>query len=149
NPKYANPLTNLPKAEQMAVVREKLLPFLSGSYRPANNAERLAFIEWCKVKKLNHAGASLYAAAFSAEPTLAANLVLGHRYDPACFAALAAAGKGADAAAVDDKEKLRLHRQVLDWLRADLALNARQAETAKPADLVTLRRRLLHWQEDS
>ncbi len=38
----------------------------------------------------------------AADPRLAADLVAGHRYNAACSAALAASGKGDDAATLDD-----------------------------------------------
>jgi len=48
-------------------------------------------------------------------------------------AALAAAGQGEDAAKLDDKERTRLRKQALDWLRADLALRRKQPPP-RPAD---------------
>jgi eukaryotic-like serine/threonine-protein kinase len=67
-------------------------------------------------------GATLYADAFDAEPKLAVNLSSGNRFRAACCAALAAAGKGEDARKLDDRERDRLRRQALRWLRADLTL---------------------------
>src|SRR5262249_13062402 len=43
------------------------------------------------------------------------------RYNAACAAALAGCGQGNDAAKLDDKERSRLRKQALEWLRADLA----------------------------
>src|SRR6516164_4586354 len=68
------------------------------------------------MKKLHHTATGLYAAAFAADPKLADDLKAGHRYRAACAAALAAAGQGEDAAKLDDKEKVRLRKQALDWL---------------------------------
>jgi hypothetical protein len=62
--------------------------------------------------------------------------------------ALAAAGRGEDAAKLDDKERRRLRKQALDWLRADLALYARQPATGKPADRAAVQQALRHWQAD-
>jgi serine/threonine-protein kinase len=44
----------------------------------------------------------------------------GFRYNPACAAALASCGQGQDVAGLDAKERARLRRQALEWLRADL-----------------------------
>ncbi len=91
----------------MVAARDKLAAFQSGSYTPTGNAERLGIAEWCKIKKLYHTAASLYATAFAADPKLADDLRAGagHRYDAACFASLAAAGQGDDAAKLDDTKR--------------------------------------------
>ncbi len=62
---------------------------------------------------------------------------------------MAAAGQGQDAAKLDDKERARLRRQALDWLRADLVLWSKQVENAKPNALAVARQTLRHWQEDT
>ena len=102
----------------------------------------------CQSKKLYHAGARLFADAFAADPKLADDLKSADRYNAACFAVLAAAGQGEDAAKLDDAERARLRRQALDWLRADLTLWTRQLESGQPADRPEARRMLLHWQDD-
>ncbi len=114
--------------------RLKLPAFLKGEFQPADTKERLGLAGVCQGKKLNQQAAGLYAAAFAADPKLADDLKAGHRYNAACHAALAAAGQGEDAAKLDDKERARLRKQALDWLRADLALRTKQLETGKPAD---------------
>src|SRR5262249_981909 len=72
-----------------------------------------------------------------------------HRYDAACYAALAAAGQGRDAGALDEKEKTRLRQQALGWLNADLAHWSKEATSAKPADRDLVRQRLQHWKQDT
>jgi tetratricopeptide (TPR) repeat protein len=119
-PKLAPARANLAKSERLAATRDKFAAFQKGSYTPASNAERLVLAEWCQIKKLHHAATRLYAAAFAADPKLADDLRAGHRYNAACYAALAAAGQGEDAAKLDAKEHTRLRKQALDWLRADL-----------------------------
>jgi hypothetical protein len=100
-------------------------------------------MSWGRTRKLHHAAARLYADAFAADPKLADGLKTGHRYNAACSAALAAAGK------LDDKDKARLRQQALDWLRADLALRARQLESGQPAAGAEVRQELKHWQKDT
>jgi NAD(P)-dependent dehydrogenase (short-subunit alcohol dehydrogenase family) len=63
--------------------------------------------------------------------------------------AIAAAGRGEDAARLDDKERRRLRKQALDWLRADLALHRKQLESGKSQGRAAVRRVLCHWQKDS
>jgi tetratricopeptide (TPR) repeat protein len=149
DPKLAPARNNLARAERVAAVRDKLPAFQNGSYMPGSNAERLALAEWCQIKKLPHAATRLYAAAFAADPKLADDLGAAHRYNAACYAALAAAGQGEDAAKLDDKERARLRKQALDWLRADLALRTKQLESGQPADRAAVQQALRHWQQDS
>jgi serine/threonine-protein kinase len=132
----------------LAATRDKFAAFQNGSYTPASNAERLGLAEWCQVKKLHHTAAGLYAAAFAADPKLADDLGAGHRYNAACYAALAAAGQGEGAAKLDDKERTRLRQQALDWLRADLALRGKQLESGKP-HRAAVQQALRHWQQDT
>ena len=135
DPKWAVAQTLLAQAERMAAGQDKFADFQNGSYTPASNDERLGLAEVVRDQEANqYAATSLYAAAFAADPKLADDLKAGHRYNAACFASLAAAGQGEDAAKLDNAERTRLRKQALDWLRADLALRTKQLETGKPAD---------------
>jgi serine/threonine-protein kinase len=95
------------------------------------------------------AAARFYGDAFAADPKLADDLKASHRYNAACYAALAGCGQGKDADKLDDKEKAQLRRQSLDWLKADLALWAKQARSGQPANRGVVRQTLLHWKEDT
>jgi tetratricopeptide (TPR) repeat protein len=112
--------------------------------------EWLAFAAFCQqpCKGLNAAAALLYADAFAAAPRLADDLGPQHRYNAACAAALAAAGQGKDAPA-DDKERARLRRQALDWLRADLAAWRGQLNKAPDRAQPAVAKTLAHWQQDA
>ena len=137
------------QAETKAAMELKLFAFLKGEFQPSENQQRLALADVCRGKKLNHTAAGLYAATFAADAKLAADLGAGHRYNAACFASLAAAGRGEDAAKLDDKERTRLRRQALDWLEADLAAWGNRVDSgphqARPAIVQTLS----HWQQDT
>jgi tetratricopeptide (TPR) repeat protein len=89
-----------------------------------------------------------FRKAFASDPRLANDLSNGNRYNAACYAALAAAGRGAHAAKLDDKERARLRKQALNWLRADLARRTKQLESGRPAARAQARRSLRHWQQD-
>jgi tetratricopeptide (TPR) repeat protein len=148
DPKLTPARIGLAQVERLAAVRDKLPGLLNGSYTPASNAERLDLAKWCQIKKLHHMATRMYSAAFAAEPKLADDLTAGHRYNAACYAALAAAGKGEDAAKLGDTERTRLRQQALDWLRADLVQRGKLWETGKSADRAAVQRALRHWQQD-
>jgi tetratricopeptide (TPR) repeat protein len=137
------------QAEARSALEAKLSAFLKGEYQPGDNQERLGLAGVCQGKKLHHKAAGLYTAAFAADPKLADDLKLQHRYNAACHATLAAAGQGEDAAQLDDTERTRLRKKVLDWLGADLVVYSAQLEKNSIDDLTVVQQRLSHWQKDS
>ncbi len=149
DPKNVAARTRLAEAQRLAAVREKVAAFREGSYTPVSNEERLGLVGWCQNQKLHRTLTRLYADAFAADPKLADDLVSAHRYNAAGFAALAAAGQGADAAELDDEEHALLRKQALDWLRADLAARTKQMETGKPPDRAKGQKELHRWQDDA
>jgi hypothetical protein len=91
----------------------------------------------------------LYADAFQAEPALADDLQARHRYNAACCAALAAGGRGQDAAALAEGERTGLRRQAGTWLGADLAAWRRRVIDGNPRDRADAAAALRHWQGDA
>jgi tetratricopeptide (TPR) repeat protein len=108
------------QAERLVELDGRLPGFLTGTSTPAGPGEQVELAGLCTLKRLHGAAARFYADAFAAEPKLAERLG-PHRYNAACAAALAGCGRGKDADRLDDKERARLRRQALEWLRADLA----------------------------
>jgi tetratricopeptide (TPR) repeat protein len=147
DPKYAPARTQLAHVERLAATRDKLPAFQNGSYTPATNEERVDLAEWCRIRKLYGASTRLWAEAFAADRRLA-NVLGGSRYSAARSAALAAAGKGEDAATLDDLERSRLRKQALDWLRAELTQRTKALKSGTPADHLTLQRTMRHWKQD-
>jgi tetratricopeptide (TPR) repeat protein len=139
----------LHKIDRLVELERQLPAFLQGNRQPVSPAELLELTQMCLLTHRCTAAAHFSAAAFTAQPSLADDLDAGHRYNAACSAALAAAGQGEDAAKLDDKERARLRKQALDWLRADLALRRKQLERDKPADRATVQQKLKHWQQDT
>jgi hypothetical protein len=45
--------------------------------------------------------------------------------------------------------RLRLRKQALDWLRADLAAHAKQLQAANPNGRAAVERTMQHWQKDA
>jgi hypothetical protein len=128
---------------------EKQLPDVLSGKQPATPAQRLDFAQFCITTRRYATAARLYADAFKAEPRRADDLNGGHRYNAACAAALAAAGKGQDAAKLEAKERTRLRKQALDWLQDDLAAWTNVAAKGSAPTKAAVRRTLEHWQKDS
>jgi serine/threonine-protein kinase len=129
----------------MATLEGKLPALLKGEFKPRDTAERLGLAGVCAAKKLHHASTRLYADAFAADPLLATNLEARHRYDAACYAALAGTGQGKDIASLDDTERAELRYCALSWLHDDLSAHASRLQ---PGTAAQVRQSLLHWQKD-
>jgi hypothetical protein len=100
-------------------------------------------------ERLHAKAARLYAEGFAAEPKLAENLNAHYRYNAACAAALAGCGQGDDAAKLDEKERTRLRKQALAWLRADLTACGRILEKHPEQARAAVQQWLRHWQQDA
>jgi Flp pilus assembly protein TadD len=139
----------LRQCEQWLKLDAKLPAFLKGEAQPADAAEQLALANLCQHHKQRYtAAARFYTTAFSTDAQLASDLRWQHRYNAACAAALAAAGKGEDAAKLEAKERTRLRKQALDWLQADLAAWTKVAAKESAPATAAVRRTLEHWQKD-
>jgi hypothetical protein len=75
-------------------------------------------------------------------------LQAAHRYTAACWAVLAAAGQGRDAAALAAAERTELWRQARAWLRADLDAWRRRLTDGNPRDRADADAAVHHWQRD-
>jgi tetratricopeptide (TPR) repeat protein len=137
------------ECERLVELESRLPSLLRGQPESVTAAERLAFAQLCGYKRMRVTASRLYVEAFAADPRLANDLRAGHRYDAACFAALAAAGQADDARQLPDKVVLMLRRQALRWLRADLALYALPVAREEAAARQAVRQGLVHWQQDS
>ena len=83
-----------------------------------------------------------------AESKLADDMRAQNRYNAACSAALAAAGKGIDKPPLDEQAKARWRHQALDWLKADLTHWAKQGESGVPDAKALTTNTLKHWKTD-
>jgi serine/threonine protein kinase/tetratricopeptide (TPR) repeat protein len=140
----------LREAEQFIALDAKLPGILQGKVQPADAAERIGLARLCHENKKRYAlAARLYSEAFAADPKLADDLGSKHRHHAACAAALASCGQGVDAAKLDEKERVQLRRQALDWLRADLTaweqLLAKQSEKVR----MDVQQAMRLWQQDA
>jgi tetratricopeptide (TPR) repeat protein len=138
----------LVQCEQLMALDQKLTMVLTGQAQPAHAGEQLILAHLCRMYKQQYAlAARFYAAAFAAAPELAGELTKPRRYQAACAAALAAAGRGKDSGRLDAPARAKLRQQALGWLEADLGLWQRQA-TGDAAARQALVKALSHWQTD-
>jgi tetratricopeptide (TPR) repeat protein len=138
------------QCKPLAELERKLPAFLKGEAKPANTAERLTLAGLCQTpaRQLFAAAARWYAEAFAAEPDLAGEQPSDRRYDAACAAALAGCGQGKDAAGLDQKERGRLRRQALDWLKNDWQAWRRLLEKEPDKAGPTVGQRMRFWLRD-
>jgi superkiller protein 3 len=148
NPERGQARQRQQQCQRYAALDARLLAILRGTEEPANAAEQIEFAQLCRLKELYAAAARFYAAAFAAEPKLAEDVLAGVRYDAACAAALAGCAPGKDADKPDGKERARLRRQALDWLREDLTWWAKKLENGTAQARISARQRLQHSQSD-
>jgi serine/threonine protein kinase/tetratricopeptide (TPR) repeat protein len=128
----------------------RLPNILSGKDPLADATERCEVAWLCQqdFKLLNATAARFYAVAFADEPQLAENPQLDHRYNAACAAALAGCGQGNDAGTLEDKDRIRLRGQALDWLRADLEAWQKRLEAGGAKARPAVRKQMHHWLTD-
>jgi tetratricopeptide (TPR) repeat protein len=136
------------EAERMASAEALLPAFQAGAYRPRDSGEQLRLAAVCVPKGLRLTAAKLYAEAFADHPGLADSSGGINRGNAARNAALAAAGRGADAGPLDAASRARWRRQALTWLRADLALQRRRLKSFWPAQARQARHALRAHQSD-
>ena len=117
---------------------------------PKDHVVRVKLVKLCVSRGEYLTAARQYADAFAADPVFVRSI---HRYNAACYAALAAGGQGTDIENLDETERTRWRQQALDWLRADLGACEKQVQTGTPEAQAEaqafVKQRLLHWQKDT
>jgi tetratricopeptide (TPR) repeat protein len=136
------------RAERELALAPRLPALLRGEDQPRDNGERLAFAHMAKDRQHYVVATRLWAEALKADPGCANDFEAAPRYHAACAAALAVADQGADAAPRDDHEQIRLRKQALAWLHAELAWRSHQLDGDSPIDPTAAREALRRWQED-
>jgi serine/threonine-protein kinase len=136
------------RAERELALAPRLPALLRGEGQPRDNGERLAFAHMAKDRQHYVVATRLWAEALAADPGCANDFEAAPRYHAACAAALAVAAQGADAAPLDNHEQIRLRKQALAWLRAELAWRSHQLDGDSPIDPTAAREALRRWQED-
>ena len=131
-------------------LENRLTDVLAARAMPRDNPDQLALAEFCSQYKGWHVQAVRFCAdAFAADLKLAADLEAGHRYNAACYAALALTSQSAEAAKLDDEARTRLRTQARTWLSADLAAWGKRLDSGKSADIALVAGKIRHWQQDA
>jgi predicted Zn-dependent protease len=138
----------LKRGERLAELDARLPSILAGSAAPTGAQEALELADLCYTKQLFAAAARLSRRAFRDRPELAEDLRAGRRYNAACAAALAAGGRGKDAAGLAEPARAALRQEARAHVAADLKLWAARLEDGKAEAAAELRRTLEHWQRD-
>ena len=129
---------------------DRKLPAILSGKEQADTKERLTLASMCQQHKKRYAAAArFYSEAFANEPKLTEEPSTSLRYNAACAAALAGCGQGIDADKLDSKERTRLRRQALDWLRADLAIWGQLLEKGPAKARPVVAQKMQHWLKDS
>ncbi len=137
------------EAERRKALLGRLDAVLKGEVRPKDTAEALAFTGLLKARKRYDAAVRLYAEAFAADPKLAEDLGASHRYNAACYAALAGSGAGKDDPPPDESARARLREQALGWLRADLTARGKVLDGGDAKTRQALVKQLDRWKTDA
>jgi Flp pilus assembly protein TadD len=151
DPKFALARNNLHSAERLRQLLPRLPDIAAGRSDPESPEEAAAFATLCGLPFQRRCvlAIRLYEKAFAADPRLAHDLATFHRYNAACCAALAAAGKAKDGDKLTPADRAALRGKALGWLRADLTLWQKQAASAKPAERTQAAAALSHWLRDT
>jgi tetratricopeptide (TPR) repeat protein/serine/threonine protein kinase len=134
--------------ERMLKLEARLPGLLRGEDKARSAQESLDLARMCQLKQMNAASARFSAEAFADDQKLADNLQARHRYNAACAAALAAAGRGTDAVKLDDAAKAKLRGRALEWLKADLTALGKLLESGPSQVRPFIVGALGHWQKD-
>jgi serine/threonine protein kinase/Tfp pilus assembly protein PilF len=164
---------NVRQCERLVELEAKLPRVLSGEAKAKDTAEQFELAQLCShYKDLQASAARFCADAFAAEPTLADYLLIEsrgsagaitdetapdlavtlsahYRSRAARAAALAGCGQGKDAGNLDEKERARLRRLALDWLRLSLSLLNQKLKNGKPQDVARVQFCMKNWQRDA
>jgi eukaryotic-like serine/threonine-protein kinase len=139
---------DLDRIERWAVLAPRLPAVIRGDDRPKSAFECLEFADILINRKRFNAAVRLFVLGLGGESKLADDLSIGLRYNAACSAALAAAGRDTYEPNLDDAAKVLLRRRAYDWLKADLLAWSKVVHDGSTEDQPRARQMLAHWKVD-
>lgn len=126
---------------------EERLKAIARGATPRNMEERLSIALRAYGTRQFALAARLWGQAVEADPVPTTGRLVGHKYNAACAAALAASGEGSDSP-TDEGEKRQLTRRAIGWLERDLAEWIQWFKGANEGRRQQLAATMAHWQED-
>jgi tetratricopeptide (TPR) repeat protein len=145
-PNNPRALRLLTEGRQIKQARELIPAILAGTAQFDDDAVRLQAAEECGNRKHYRASARLYQEVFKRDPSVAADLNAGYRYDAACWASLT--GTGGDPKVTDQAEQREWRAECLRWLGEDLSLLQADIDGDDPVVANNARQTLDHWLQD-
>ncbi len=140
----------LPQLERRGEMAAKLEAVLAGKKTVHGARECLEMAQFCGQYQERYLTAlRFYRDAVAADPKIAADLQNQYRYDAACWAALAASGKGEDAHNLAREKAAELSEQARQWLCDDLSAYRQSTPKADSQVRQMIAQRLRHWQQDT
>jgi serine/threonine protein kinase/Flp pilus assembly protein TadD len=141
----------LRNAERLADLDARLPALCKGQEEPKDTRERLTLAGICHHhRQLYAAAARWYSEAFEARPALVEDVQgTANRYEAAGAAALAGCGQGKDAGGLDVRERQRLRKQALDWLKAELQAWARLLDEQPEKVKAAVTQKMTDWLNDA
>jgi serine/threonine protein kinase/Flp pilus assembly protein TadD len=136
------------RCERLMALEARLPAVLNGDEKPRDDEEVLEFVGVCSDKGLHAAGARLWANEFAVDPGRLASPRTRGRYNAACSAALAAAGKSQDDPPPDEAARTGLRTQALAWLKVELTNLTSLLVSEGTRARAVIQRQLSHWKSD-
>ena len=137
------------RREAEAKILPNLPAFLTGTWQPSSNDERLALTGVCQFQGLAAHCARLYTDAFAADPALATRPDPDLRFAAACAAAMAAGGVGQDSGSLNPAQRTDMRAAALKWLTDDLDAMTAQLNLGDHDSSDRFERNLKLWRSTS
>src|SRR5262249_40974384 len=118
---------------------------VNGTEARRDASERLAVAQMCYDRAFYAAAVPFWGEAIDTEPKLAANRDIRIRYNAACAAALAAAGRGKDNPAPTGTSNAKPREQAKQWLAAARGDWTRLLGSANAQQRAAMAGTLRHW----
>jgi tetratricopeptide (TPR) repeat protein len=149
-PEFPGLMAVVSMLERRQELAAKVQAVLGGKKTVHDARECIELARYCaQYEDRYQAALRFYRDAVAANPNVATDQQNQYRYDAACWAALAAAGKGTDAHNLSKEKATELREQALSWLREDLSMYRQSAAKADSQLRQVLTQRLRHWQQDT
>lgn len=133
---------------ELLATEKKLAGVMTAGAHSANADEAIRFAELCaRYQKRYRLATRFYAEAFDAQAETKSNPLDGNYYNAACYAALAADGKGIDPPPISERPEFR--RQARDWLAAAFAACRKTFENAPELNRDSVHGKMQHWLADT